>query len=160
MKQSTYPNVVSSKQSGIGKYLMVKRNAIVEIISGLLILLFLYTGLSKLFDHQVFAFQLSRSPLLQSIAPVISYALPILEIITAILLFIKKHQQKGLYISLALLSIFSIYLIFMVTFYKDLPCTCGGVISKMSWQQHILFNLLFTFFIFVAIRMSKKDFQI
>ncbi|WP_369411606.1 MauE/DoxX family redox-associated membrane protein [Longitalea luteola] len=156
MRHSAYPRVANAKRNGIRNYLLEKKIIIVEIVSGLLILLFLYTGLSKLFDHDVFAFQLGRSPLLQSAAPILSYALPIIELITAILLFTKQYQAKALNFSFILLSSFTVYLIFMVAFYKDLPCTCGGVISKMSWQQHIVFNLIITFLTFLAIRLNRK----
>lgn len=132
-----------------------KRNLIIEVISGLLILLFLYTGLSKLFEHDKFVYNLGKSPLLSSFSGFISIALPIGEIILTSLLLFKKTQLKGLWLSLGLLTLFTIYLTYMVSFHDKLPCSCGGVISKMSWTQHIFFNLFFVLLSWIAIRLMK-----
>jgi hypothetical protein len=135
---------------------MIRKIAI-EIISGLLILLFLYTGLSKLLEHDKFLYNLGKSPLLSSFSGFIAIALPIGEIILATLLLFKKTQLKGLYVSLGLLSLFTVYLIYMVNFTEHLPCSCGGVISKMSWKQHIFFNLFFVLLSAVGIWLLKKQ---
>jgi putative oxidoreductase len=135
--------------------MLKKRTLIIEIVSGLLILLFLYTGLSKLFEHDLFLYNLNKSPLLSPVSKFTSIALPIGEIILAVLLFFKRTQLKGLWLSLGLMSVFTIYLTYMVTFYDKLPCSCGGVISKMSWTQHIFFNALFVVLSWIAIRLSN-----
>jgi hypothetical protein len=135
----------------------MKRKLIIEFISGLLILLFLYTGLSKLFEHRTFAFSLGKSPLLSPFADFISIALPIGEIILAGLLLFKRTQLLGLWLSLGLMSLFTIYLTYMVSFADKLPCSCGGVIAKMSWNQHIFFNLFFVAASAYAIHLYKKQ---
>lgn len=136
----------------------MKRNQlIIEIISGLLILLFLYTGLSKLLEHDTFVYNLGKSPLLTPFAGFLSIALPVGEIILAGLLLMKRTQLMGLWLSLGLLGVFTIYLIYMVNFTDHLPCSCGGVIAKMSWKQHIFFNLFFVLLSAIAIRRMKKQ---
>lgn len=145
MKRITVPGWVNKK-----------RNLIVETISGLLILLFLYTGLSKLFEHDKFVYNLEKSPLLSSFSGFISIALPVGEIILAGLLLFKKTQLKGLWISFGLLTLFTIYLTYMVSFHDKLPCSCGGVISNMTWTQHIFFNLFFVLLSWFAIQLTKR----
>lgn len=121
----------------------MSRRFTIQLISALLILLFTYTGLSKFIDQERFAFTLSRSPLLQPFASFIAWALPLAELFIALLLFIPRLQQWGLRLSLVLLVAMTLYLGYMVLFSSDLPCACGGVISQLSWGQHILFNLGF-----------------
>ena len=114
-----------------------------DMISSAILLLFLYTGLSKLYEHQLFIAVLKKSPLLHPFAAIISVALPLSEILIALLLLIPKTRLKGLYFSLLLITVFTAYLIFMVIFSPGLPCNCGGVIKLLTWKQHIFFNLFF-----------------
>ena len=121
----------------------MKRN-IVEIIATLLMILFLYTGLSKLMDHRVFKAQLEQSPVMAPFSAVIAWGVPFIEILLAIILLLPAFRLKGLYASLFLMIAFTIYVIILVSFSDQLPCSCGGVIEQLSWQQHIIFNSVFT----------------
>jgi putative oxidoreductase len=119
-----------------------------EFIAAFLMLLFSYTAASKLLEHARFLFQLRLSPLPQmaTFAELLSWSVPILEILVAIVLvvgMITGHfLNKGLWISLVLISSFEIYITAMFFSGKDLPCACGGVISLMSWRGHVIFNAL------------------
>ncbi|NCU03365.1 MAG: hypothetical protein GXC73_05205 [Chitinophagaceae bacterium] len=109
----------------------------------LLLALFFYTGISKLFQHDVFLYSLHKVVFLRYGAASLSYIVPLTELLVALLLFFPRTQYYGLQISLVLLSVFTVYLLLMLLFVADLPCSCGGVLSKMSWQQHVWFNLFF-----------------
>jgi hypothetical protein len=127
------------------------------IISLLLIFLFAYTGSSKLIDSKAFAAVVSKVPLIGQGAGMIVILLPLAELLIALLLFFAHTRLTGLYASLVLLSVFTIYLVYMVLFVSHLPCSCGGVISKMSWRQHIAFNLAFIVFTVVGIGGVKRS---
>lgn len=129
---------------------------IADSISSVLLLLFLYTSLNKLLDHELFKNVLLGSPLLRPVAGVISWLLPFAEIIIAILLFIPSMRLKGLYSSLVLIFLLTIYLAYMVTFTPNLPCGCGGVLKALSWPQHIFFNLFFILLSLYGIFLYKK----
>lgn len=130
---------------------------IVEVISALFILLFLYTSLNKLFTQRLFQFVLSKSPLLGGWAEVLSYSVPIAEIIVSVLLLIHRTRQIGLYLSLILMSAFTIYIAYMIAFTPKLPCSCGGVLQYLSWKQHLLFNLCFVTLAMIALSMAKQQ---
>jgi hypothetical protein len=131
----------------IGKYSKKKDKLIwfADIASGLLLLLFLYTSLSKLADHEVFKNVLIASPLLKPYAGIIAWLVPSIEIAIAILLFIPRFRIKGLIASVILIILFTIYLLYMIAFTPNLPCSCGGVVKLLTWPQHIVFNLFFIF---------------
>ncbi|HEY5463216.1 MAG TPA: MauE/DoxX family redox-associated membrane protein [Hanamia sp.] len=116
---------------------------IADIISGILLLLFLYTSLSKLADYETFKNVLSASPLLKPLASVVAWLLPVTELVLVVLLFFPAVRLKGLYASFIFISLFTLYLIYMITFTPDLPCQCGGVLKLLTWPQHIFFNLFF-----------------
>ena len=134
----------------------MKKELIIIIISSLLIVLFLYTGLMKLIDHERFNWALHKSPLLNQVASILSWVVPIGEILIAISLMLPTTRNLGLYGSLILMSIFTIYIGFMVYFRSDRPCTCGGIISYMNWHQHFYFNSTFTLLAVLSIWLERK----
>jgi uncharacterized membrane protein YphA (DoxX/SURF4 family) len=112
----------------------------VEIISALLILLFMYAAVSKLLDYETFKLQLSKSPFITQFAGVTAWALPVGEILVALALIFKPTRLLGLYASLFLMTMFTVYIYAMLRFSYDVPCSCGGVLSKMGWEEHLWFN--------------------
>ena len=128
-----------------------------DIVSSIVMLLFLYTSISKFLDQQLFKNVLLASPLLRPVAGIIAKVLPLLEIAIAVLLFIPSSRVTGLYTSALLILSFTIYLGYMIIFIPALPCSCGGVIRYLTWQQHIVFNLCFILLSFVGIYLYKKS---
>jgi len=129
---------------------------IADIISGVVLLLFLYTSLSKMTEYEVFKNVLTVSPLLKPVAGIVAWLLPVTEIVIVVLLFIPSMRLKGLYASFILISLFTLYLIYMITFTPNLPCNCGGVLKLLTWKQHIFFNLFFIFLSLTGILVYKR----
>ncbi|ROI02528.1 tellurium resistance protein TerC [Chryseobacterium sp. G0240] len=123
----------------------------VKTVSILLALLFIYAAMSKLLDFENFQVQLAQSPLLSAYAGIISYSIIIIEIIVAISLFIPYTNRYGLYASLGLMSAFTIYIYLIINYSDFIPCSCGGILEKMSWTQHLIFNLFFVVLTLTAI---------
>ena len=112
-----------------------------DIISAALLLLFLYTAINKIIDHGIFKDALSQTPHLQHFAATIAWLLPVIEIGVSILLFIPSTRLKGLYASLILLILLTVYLIYMVLFAPTLPCNCGGVIQQL--RGYNIYSLIY-----------------
>ena len=135
---------------------MNRINSVVETIVALLVFLFLYTALSKYADQTTFKFSLHMSPILKGYSSIIAIAIPSIELIIVALLIIPKTRLWGLYSSVSLLSLFTIYLIGIILFSKNLPCGCGGIINQLSWKGHILLNTIFISFSIFGIMSQKK----
>lgn len=131
----------------------VKRNAVV-VVSYLFVLLFLYAAISKLLDFETFTVQLAQSPLLSAYAGVIAWAVPGLEILIAILLTVPKYRIPALYASFTLMVMFTTYIYIILNFSEFIPCSCGGVLEKLSWTQHLFFNLVFIILAGVAVLVT------
>ena len=129
----------------------------IQVISGMLMLLFGYTAISKLAEHAVFYAQLRQFPWLAPAAGFISWAVPLAEITVVTLLFFPASARHGLYAAAALLAVFTLYLLAMVLLKTSLPCSCGGLIAKMGWKQHILFNIGFIALDIAALRLSRQS---
>ena len=134
----------------------LKKATIVEIIALLFIILFLYSGISKLMDYAVFKEQLAESPVLKPFASMVAWGLPVTEFIVSLLLFLPRLRLKGLYASLILMILFTGYIIALFTFSTELPCSCGGVIDMLSWQGHLVFNGVFILLGFTGVYLGKR----
>ena len=121
-------------------------------ISSLLILLWTYAALSKLIDFGHTRTQMLNQVFPASIAETLVWMVPASELAAACLLLLPKTRKAGLYLSLFLLLQFTLYIILVMTnIFGRVPCSCGGVISSMSWGQHLIFNLFFLALTLVAI---------
>ncbi|WP_403000865.1 MauE/DoxX family redox-associated membrane protein [Pedobacter suwonensis] len=108
----------------------------------LLTLLWSYAVFAKLADLQLYQRQMEEQPFSNVITIALTYLIPTLELISATLLILNRHRL-GLWISLSLLLGFTIYIILILSHvFPKVPCSCGGLISKMSWKNHLYFNLL------------------
>jgi hypothetical protein len=105
--------------------------------------LFLYTAYAKMIDHERFLNGLLRVHIINGLAVYISYFVPISEIIIAFIILIPQTARLGLYAFVGLMTIFTGYIVSALIWEKKLPCHCGGAIEKLSWSQHIWFNLAF-----------------
>jgi hypothetical protein len=131
----------------------MSKKTMAEVIAGLFILLFLYTALSKLGEFAVFRHFLRSSPLIARNAGIMAVLIPAGEILVALLLFLPATRKQGMLASLALMLVFTAYLTYMLLFVPRLPCSCGGVISRLSWQQHLVFNIILIGLALLGIRL-------
>lgn len=129
-----------------------------DVVAALLVLLFSYTAASKFLDYDSFVFQmrLAPLPLMRAMAPVLGWLTPIIESVLVAGLMTARWRPASLALSVALLSIFELYIGGMLLSGKALPCTCGGIISTMKWDQHLVFNAFFILLGLSAIFVSKK----
>lgn len=116
---------------------------VIDILAALFILLFLYTALSKSLEYVAFRNTIKLFPLLKSYANPVANFIIVTEYFACLLLIIPRCRLWGLYVSLALMTIFTLYISYALITGRDLPCTCGGVLQQMTWSQHLLFNLFF-----------------
>lgn len=129
---------------------------VADIISGTLLVLFLYTAVSKILDYENFKVALQDSLWLKPISSILSWTLPAIEIILALILFFPSTRIKGLYASICLLALFISYLLNVITFSPHLPCNCGGVLTFLTWKDHIYFNLFFIALSITGIILYKR----
>lgn len=127
-----------------------------ELIASLLILLFFYTAVSKLLEYQTFKLQLGKSPFITQFSSLIAWMIPMGEIFIGAALIFKRTRLLGLYGSLFLMTMFTAYIYAMLNYSYDLPCSCGGIISKMTWTQHLWFNIGFVILCIVGILLQTK----
>lgn len=134
---------------------MKTRRIITEIIAALFIILWVYAGLNKMMDPE-FSDQLHKSPYLDKVADFVQITLPAGELVIALLLVFHRTKLYGLYLSFFLMFLFTgyIYAMLQFSFYK--PCSCGGILSRMDWNTHLYFNIIFTLLAGVGVLFCDK----
>ena len=117
----------------------------------LLILLLVYAAVSKLLDFHDFDVQLKKSPMLAPNADWIVWIVPFSELLVSILLLVPRYVLLGLYSSFSLLVGFTTYIVLVLHFTENIPCSCGGILESLGWTEHIVFNLFFIVMAVLAI---------
>jgi energy-converting hydrogenase Eha subunit A len=118
------------------------KTSIKLLMTTALILLFTYAAVSKLASVSLFRAQLHLQPFSHSFADLLVFAIPAIELIAVALLLADRTRDLGLLISVVLLAAFTITYI-LVLYAGKLPCSCGGILSRMSWGAHLVFNCFF-----------------
>jgi uncharacterized membrane protein YphA (DoxX/SURF4 family) len=115
-----------------------------EITAWLLALMFTYTAVSKVYDWHGTKLSLYNQVLPDGIKDFLLYALPMVEILAAVALLIPQFRKAGFIVSLVLMSLFTGYVILIwIGLAGRVPCSCGGIISSLSWGEHLVLNLVF-----------------
>lgn len=107
-------------------------------------------------DFENFSFQLGRSPFISSMSGAISILLPGFELLLAVLLIFRKTRLLGLYGSFFMMALFTGYVFIMLRYSYDLPCSCGGILEQLTWENHLVFNALFTLLTVFGIFLQNK----
>lgn len=136
----------------------MNRQLVVSVISGLLIILWIYAAASKLLDFDKYIWELKNQVFSVEIAIVLVFLIPLAEVAAVLLLSFKRTSKYGLLFSALLLLLFSGYIIALLggAFHR-VPCACGGILAKMSWESHLVFNVLFLSLTLLALFLITKE---
>lgn len=134
----------------------MKNQWLIRPLTASLMLLFVYTALSKLSDYEGFGRQLAKQPVPDWSVATLQWAIPATELAIVLLLFRAKNRLAGLYGSAALMLVFTGYMgLVLLNFFDRVPCSCGGVLRTMDFKEHFFFNLFFLLLSVCGIWLEK-----
>ena len=128
----------------------------IAIISYLFVFLFIYAAISKLLDYNDFSIKIGQSPLLSPFAGYVAIGVPVIELIIAVGLLMPNWRITSLFASLCLMTAFTVYIFIILKFSSFVPCSCGGILEKLGWTEHLIFNLVFVLLAIVALILSEN----
>lgn len=135
----------------------LKRNLLkhyfLEVVTYLFVLLFVYAAVSKLLDFENFQVQLGQSPILSAYAKPVSIGIPLLELLIALGLTIPRFRLSAFYGFYGIMVMFTTYIVIIIKYSPFVPCSCGGVLDKMGWTEHLVFNIGFVLLAITGILM-------
>lgn len=118
--------------------------------------LFVISAYDKIAEHERFLKGLEKVRYVGDYALFVSWAVPISEVVIALMLLFPASQKLGLYGFIGLMSVFTIYIGSMMLWADKLPCHCNLIVEKLSWGEHVVFNLVFMGLAAFALRFVKK----
>jgi uncharacterized membrane protein YphA (DoxX/SURF4 family) len=134
----------------------MKKKLFLEIICALFILLMMYAAVTKFIDFEKFTVQIGQSPLLTAFSGWIAWIIPSLEILIAVLIAIPRFRLLGLYAAFSLMVMFTAYIVAILNFSDHIPCSCGGILEKLGWREHLFFNIGFVLLGIAGIVLHSK----
>lgn len=117
--------------------------------------LFATAAYGKLADHETFVKGLSRVSVIGGAAVYLAWFVLIAEIIVCVLLLVPATIKLGLYGFTGLMTVFTGYILSMLFWAEKLPCHCNLIIEKLSWRQHLWFNVGFIALAVFALWLGK-----
>lgn len=135
----------------------MKRKVAIEIICFLFIVLFFYAAATKLINYNGFVGQIAKSPLLTNNAEWIAWLIPVIEIAITIMLAVPATRLPGLFASFGLMTMFTLYIIVILSFSKELPCSCGGILNTLDWKDHLILNIFFVLLAMLGIKLLAEE---
>lgn len=112
------------------------------LLSTLLIVIFGFTGFDKLirFESSQKAFHNQTFP--SWLAEILSYSVPGVELLLALLLLFSVTRWWGYLGSALLLTVFTTYVgLIWVGAFPRVPCNCAGILESLGWAEHFFLNL-------------------
>lgn len=127
---------------------------ITEGISYFFIILFTFAAISKLLDYETFQLQLGQSPFISTFVGLLAWGVPTIEITISLLFFSSRLRLLAFYASTTIMVIYTTYIILVLNFADAIPCSCGGVIASLSWNEHLIFNIGWLLLAILGITLS------
>jgi len=134
----------------------MKRQFTLEIISFLFSLLFLYAAIVKLIDYQKFTVQIDQSPLLTGFGSILPWLVISAEFTVATLMFMPRFRFTAFLGAFSLMTMFTVYIVAILNFSDYIPCSCGGILEKLGWKEHLIFNATFVVLALAGIVLSAE----
>ncbi len=135
---------------------MISRIIILEIICFLLILLFVYAAVSKIIDFQKFTVQIGQSPLLTGFGDWLPQLVIGAELSVSVMVAVQRWRLFGLFGAFSLMTMFTAYIIAILHFSNFIPCSCGGILEKFGWIEHLYFNGAFVVLGLIGIVLQSR----
>src|SRR5581483_5669668 len=136
---------------------MIGRRTIIKLIAIAVALLLLYAAIMKLHQYDSFRFQLQKLFLLFPFTQRLVWLVPLTELSIAFLLLLRPFRVKALFAAMFLLSLYTVYLAWMLDKGFSQPCHCGEPISLVSLRTHIVINLVGVLATGVAVVLCGHD---
>lgn len=134
-----------------------RKQMISSIIAAIFIFLFAYTAISKFTEFSKFMVVIRKSPLIGEMPRLVAWLVPIAELFTVALLFFNATRSLGFLYAFCLMLTFTVYIGYMLAFAPHLPCSCGGVLRKLSWSDHLFLNIALTMLAGWAYLLNRKS---
>ncbi|WP_111672704.1 MauE/DoxX family redox-associated membrane protein [Algoriphagus litoralis] len=118
--------------------------SLVEVSALLLSFLYAYTAIAKIYDWQETKLAMYNQVVPDWSKDLLLFGIPGLEMVLAVMLLVPKFRRFGFRLSTLMMGLFTTYVAWVwFGLAGRVPCSCGGIISSLTWGQHLILNLVF-----------------
>lgn len=128
-----------------------------QVISVFFILLFIYAAVTQLSHMDSFKSQLKQFPFVNVFATWLAWIIPAVLILISLLFLFTRLRRLGLLLAFILMLMFSIYFVAVLGSGIALPCSCRGIITSLSWEEHLVFNIGSTSLALLGLTLTAKN---
>lgn len=124
----------------------------------ILIAVFGYTGVAKTWGYESSLDAFLNQPFPNEWGKYLSIAVPATELITVFFLLFRITRMAGLVLGLVLMTAFTTYTgLVWIGAFDRIPCSCGGIFSRMGWEAHTAVNAAITILIGLTLWVRSED---
>lgn len=136
----------------------MKTTNYILIITIILLMLFFFTGMEKIWYHPFFHIMLRKQPLPGWIKDILDWGLPFGELALTALLTISRTRLYGLWASAVAMLLFAGYAAYAASAPGGkVVCACGKLFSGLSWAAHFWVNMMLAAIAFTAILLYHRN---
>lgn len=136
----------------------MKINHFTLLITTVLIALFFFTGMEKVWYHSSFTISLGRQPLPGWMKELLEWGLPVAELVVVELLVFSRTRLLGLWAAALMMLAFAGYTLHAASApHGYVPCACGKIFNTLSWGQHFWVNMGFAVLAALGIVLLQKN---
>lgn len=136
----------------------MKKEKTIRVLTAFIAMMFFYASVVKLRYYQETVREMRNQVFPIVVADTLSWFIPLVEIGIVGCLLYEPSRRIGLWLSLVLLSLFSIYIPLTATkIFGRTPCSCAGILWQNSTYWHQFgFNLLFIIMVVIALIKDSR----
>ena len=133
---------------------MKTKKIVAEVICMILLMYFFYDGIYKIAYWSNYAFWMKNAPLLKPIWQVLTYGIPVGEILLAVGFMVPKFRVRALYVTIGGLVGFVLWVMSAHLFTNRLFWPYHAIWEKPSWMQVMLMSLGMCWMTFTVVILS------
>lgn len=115
-------------------------------------------AINRFGEFHLFMSSMRSQPLANWINETLILWVPVTELLAALLLCFNTTRKIGMYLSCFLMLSYSLYVLLILSkVLGNIPCSCSSPIPKLSWVQHLWFNLSLTGLAGLWIYLNRKS---
>lgn len=117
---------------------------IINLVRYSFIMLWGYAATVKLWYWEQSRSEMLLQPFPAEISSLLFWLIPLFELVLVVILLNKNTMALGILLSVILTSCFTLYLVLAFNkAFGDIPCACGGILSNINYQSHVMLNTFF-----------------
>ncbi|SEN69595.1 hypothetical protein SAMN05216436_12026 [bacterium A37T11] len=132
------------------------------ILTIVLVAIYTFAGGIKLWEINAYQSGLENAPFIPSVASTfLAYTIPLFCFAICIMLiygfFIPELSRPALLLYLGSISVFTLYIAYILVFTERETCTCLGLMKYWNWTYNLLLNIGVLILLVITIRLESKE---